>query len=75
MKKLIAQHDYKIFTVNTIQMTLNQKAGCFYQIVPPDWVNIIAFYKGRLIMERQFRIGVEESILELPGGVIDKGEV
>ncbi|GGB11897.1 NUDIX hydrolase [Macrococcus hajekii] len=74
MKKHIDQHDYNIFKINTIQMSLNDKVGQFYQIVPPDWVNIIAFHKGQLIMERQFRIGVEEQVLELPAGIIEKNE-
>ncbi|WJP97646.1 NUDIX hydrolase [Macrococcus bovicus] len=74
MKKLMAQHDYHIFKIKTLEMTVGGEQGIFYQIVQPDWVNIIAFHKGQLIVEKQFRIGCDQEILELPAGIIERDE-
>jgi len=40
-----------------------------------DWVLVIAVSaKGEIILIRQYRHGVQKVVLEIPGGVIDKGE-
>lgn len=42
---------------------------------PPDWVNVIALTPdGQLVLVRQFRFGVDDFALEIPGGVMDPGE-
>lgn len=42
---------------------------------PPDWVNVIALTPDhRLVLVRQFRFGIDDFALEIPGGVIDAGE-
>lgn len=47
----------------------------FVVIAAPDWVNVVAVDpQGRLVLVRQFRHGVDEFSLELPGGVIEGGE-
>jgi 8-oxo-dGTP pyrophosphatase MutT (NUDIX family) len=47
----------------------------FFVIENPDWVNIIAVTKDEMVvLIEQFRHGTEEIILEIPGGMIDKGE-
>ena len=41
----------------------------------PAWVNIVALTPERnLILVRQYRFGIEEITLEIPGGGIDPGE-
>ena len=41
----------------------------------PDWVNVVAVTTaGRLVLVRQFRFGSEALSLEVPGGVMEKGE-
>lgn len=41
----------------------------------PDWVNVIALTPdGRLVLVRQFRYGINEFSLEIPGGVMEAGE-
>ena len=41
----------------------------------PDWVNVVALTPDdRIVMVRQFRFGSNEFSLEIPGGVIEKGE-
>lgn len=41
----------------------------------PDWVNVVALTPaGALVLVRQFRFGVDEFSLEIPGGVMEAGE-
>ena len=40
-----------------------------------DWVNVVALTPGReVVLVRQFRHGTREFSLEIPGGMVDKGE-
>lgn len=44
----------------------------YYVLEFPDWVNGVAFTKeGKIIMIRQYRHALGETILEIPGGCID----
>lgn len=41
----------------------------------PDWVNVIAVTEDEeVILVRQYRVGREETTLEIPGGMMDPGE-
>jgi 8-oxo-dGTP pyrophosphatase MutT (NUDIX family) len=47
----------------------------FVVIDAPDWVNVIALTPGgHLVLVRQFRYGTDAFSLEVPGGVIERGE-
>ena len=47
----------------------------YYVLEYPNWVNIVALTDdNKIVLVKQYRHGVEESILEIPGGVIDEGE-
>lgn len=47
----------------------------FFVIESPDWVNVIALTKEKaVVLIEQFRHGTQEIILEIPGGMVDKGE-
>lgn len=47
----------------------------FVVLAPGDWCNVIAVTPdGRLVLVRQFRFGIHEFSLEIPGGMIDPGE-
>ena len=47
----------------------------YYVLEYPDWVNMVALTAdNRFILVRQYRHGVQQSVLEVPGGVIDPGE-
>lgn len=51
------------------------KAQDFFVINAPDWVNVIALTpEQQLVLVRQFRYGIDDFSLEIPGGVIDAGE-
>lgn len=41
----------------------------------PDWVNVIPITEeGRILLIRQWRYGIEQFTLEIPGGVVEEGE-
>jgi ADP-ribose pyrophosphatase len=47
----------------------------FFVINAPDWVNVIALTPDRqLVLVRQFRFGTDDFSVEIPGGVIERGE-
>ena len=47
----------------------------YYVLEYPDWVNVIAITpEGQFIMEQQYRHGLEVNSIELPCGVMEKGE-
>jgi len=47
----------------------------FVVIAASDWVNVAAVTPdGRLVLVRQFRFGIDEFSLEIPGGIIEAGE-
>jgi ADP-ribose pyrophosphatase len=47
----------------------------FIVIKAPDWVNVVALTRdGHIVLVRQFRYGIDEFSLEIPGGVMDAGE-
>ncbi len=53
----------------------DRREGEFVVIESNDWVNVLALTEDdRLVMVRQFRFGVHDFTLEVPGGVIESGE-
>lgn len=47
----------------------------FVVIDAPDWVNVIALTSAlQLVLVRQFRFGIDDFSLEIPGGVMERGE-
>ncbi|MFI5356391.1 MAG: NUDIX hydrolase [Opitutales bacterium] len=47
----------------------------FVVLHPPDWVNVLALTPAReLVLVRQFRFGLDDFALEIPGGVMEPGE-
>ena len=47
----------------------------FYVLDAPDWINIIPLTEDRqVLMVRQFRFGIDDFTLEIPGGMCDPGE-
>lgn len=47
----------------------------FVLVKAPDWVNVVAVTaEGLVVLVRQFRHGIDDFSLEIPGGVIERGE-
>jgi len=52
------------------------RGHAFYRLQGPDWVNVVAFTRtGELLVVEQFRHGIDEATLEIPGGGCDAGEI
>ncbi len=67
--------DCRIFKVREDSAQSGDKTGKFYIIENPDWVNVIAITKdSEIVLIEQFRHGIGETILEIPGGMVDAGE-
>lgn len=69
--------DCRVFKVREdfCERTSDKKESSFFVCENPDWVNIIALTKNNeVVLIEQFRHGIEEIILEIPGGMIDGGE-
>jgi ADP-ribose diphosphatase len=68
---------YKVFDVRKIRRRSprNDEEIGFFVIDTWNWVNVVAFTDAReLIMVRQFRQGSKSVTLEVPGGVVNRGE-
>lgn len=49
--------------------------GDFYILQAPAWANVIPLTpEGEVILVEQYRFGIEEATLEIPGGMVDSGE-
>ena len=47
----------------------------FYVNEYPEWVNALALTKeGKVVMVKQYRHGIRQTSMELPGGVAEEGE-
>jgi len=67
--------DCRVFKVREDTARSGEKTGKFYVIENPDWVNVIAINNdSEVVLIEQFRHGIGETILEIPGGMIDAGE-
>lgn len=67
--------DCRVFKVRENLMQNGDKTSNFYVIENPDWVNIVALTTDyNVVLIEQFRQGIEEVILEIPGGMIDGDE-
>lgn len=69
--------DCRIFRVrrDTSQRASDDFEANFFCLENPDWVNIIALTReNEVVLIEQFRHGIEQITLEIPGGMVDEGE-
>ncbi len=67
---------YRIFELREDFYSLprSHQPASFYVLETPDWVNVIPLTdRGEVVLIRQFRFGIEETSLEIPGGIVDPG--
>ena len=72
-----AKGEYKVFRVRQdhSRSPRSGRVHPFYVIEATDWVNIIPVTPdGQIVFIRQYRHGVREVTLEVPGGMVDPGE-
>lgn len=59
----------------TVTPGTNQDAGLFYVLEAPEWINVLPITSdNEIVLVEQYRHGVEEVTLEIPGGMVDPGE-
>ena len=66
-----------IFSLDRVTFTPPEggDARPFYVLDLPDWINVIALTDdGRVPLVRQYRFGIEELTLEIPGGMCNGDE-
>ena len=69
--------EYPIFSIKKSlrQNPLSKEEIEFILVNGLDWVNVLAFTENEeLVLVRQYRHGIEEYTLELPGGCVEKHE-
>lgn len=69
--------DLKLFQVRFDHLTNPRTDEELERLVleTPDWVNVVALTPNRrLVCVRQYRFGTETITLEIPGGMVDRGE-
>ncbi len=56
-------------------MPNGKMVGPYYVLEFPGWCNVVVVTEDeQLVMVRQYRHAIQETIIELPGGVVDAGE-
>lgn len=73
----VTQLKTRIFDVDAVRYRHPGRATerDFVVINPPDWVNVVALTPTHeLVLVRQFRYGIDEFSLEIPGGVMEQEE-
>ncbi len=66
--------DYYIFRLSQqrSRSPQNGREHSFYVLDTPDWVNVIPITpEGKVVLIRQYRVGVNQITLEIPGGMAD----
>ncbi|OGP51534.1 MAG: hypothetical protein A2Y79_08465 [Deltaproteobacteria bacterium RBG_13_43_22] len=66
----------RIFTIreDRYQLPRYHREASFYILESQDWVNVIPLTEDEnILLIRQFRFGIEEVTLEIPGGIVESG--
>lgn len=77
IKKEDTEYKVRIFEIlkRGMEMPGTGKSGDFYVINAPTWVNVIPLTNdGKIILVEQYRHGIHDISLEIPGGVVDGWE-
>lgn len=67
--------DYRIFRIraDTSRSPRTGTTHRFFVLEAPDWINVIPVTpEGNVVLIHQFRHGVEEVMVEIPGGMVDE---
>jgi 8-oxo-dGTP pyrophosphatase MutT (NUDIX family) len=70
-------HDCRVFDLREVRFAPpdGRAEADFYVVEAPDWVNVVPLTpEGRVVFVRQYRFGVRDVTLEIPGGMCDPGE-
>ncbi len=74
LTETVVEGDYRIFRLRR-DRAVSPRTGTphdFYVLETRDWINVIPITDaGEIVMVRQYRHGVREVTLEIPGGILD----
>lgn len=77
---IIDEHIYEVFRIFDIRRSRRvnprtKQAVDFVLMRGFDWVNVIPFTTdGKIVLVEQYRHGIDEWTVEIPGGVIEEGD-
>jgi|SRR5699024_1351569 len=58
-----------------LQSEQESLSGDFYVLEVPEWINVLPLTSdNHIVLVEQYRFGIEEPTLEIPGGMVDAGE-
>lgn len=66
-----------IFSLHQIDLLPGHqhKEAPFFVLDAPEWINVIALTpENEIVLVEQYRAGIHEPTLEIPGGMVDEGE-
>lgn len=69
--------DFRVFSVRPVDRRSPRtgKVGRYQVIEAPNWVNVVALTpEQEVVLIEQFRHGIDDFTLEIPGGMIEAGE-
>jgi 8-oxo-dGTP pyrophosphatase MutT (NUDIX family) len=70
-------HRCRVFDIDRVRFAPpgGGRTRSFYRITAPHWINVIPLTADeQVVLVRQYRFGVEDMTLEIPGGMCDAGE-
>ena len=78
-KRISTQHNesYRIFSIHTDRALSprTNEAHDFYILDSADWVNVIPITPQKeVVLIRQYRHGIREVTMEIPGGIIEQND-
>ncbi|MFU8812290.1 MAG: NUDIX hydrolase [Balneolaceae bacterium] len=78
MRKDTKVYETPIFNLHQKEVVpeRSEEPAPFYVIKAPEWINVIArTATGEILLVEQYRHGTEQVTLEIPGGMVDAGEL
>lgn len=74
-RELFRTHLFTLYEHQAHSVDDTEKKGKFYYFDMPKFVNVIAITREqKVVMVKQFRHGIADMSLEIPGGLVDAGE-
>ena len=71
-KEILAKNKYVTFYKETVKLPNNKILDDYFTVKAPDVVIIMALTKNKeLIMNKEYRHAIEQTILQTPGGYVD----